>query len=315
MKPIMSGRRIAVLLPCYNEEHAIASVVSSFKTALPEATIYVYDNNSSDQTPEIARRAGALVRYEPNQGKGNVVRRMFADIDADGYILADGDGTYTAETAPSMVDLLFSEQLDMVTGVRTETDSQAYRSGHRMGNRLLTYFVTALFRRDTQDLLSGYRVFSHRFVKSFPALSAGFEIETELTVHAMELKVPTQEIPTPYGARPRGSSSKLSTYRDGLRICRTIIILLKEERPLLVLGGSALLLFVLGGGLGLPVVMDFLATGLVPKFPTAILATGIMLLAALSLFAGIILDSIARTRRELRRLNYLRYAAPGGTQR
>ena len=296
---------IAVLVPCYNEEAAIERVVREFRVALPEAAIYVYDNNSKDRTLEVARAAGAEVRVERRQGKGNVVRRMFADIEADAYVLVDGDATYHAPSARAMVQCLFDENLDMVVGCRVHTQQEAYRAGHQFGNAMLTGFVARLFGRTFSDILSGYRVFSRRFVKSFPALAVGFETETELTVHALELRMPVMEIETPYGARPEGSVSKLSTYRDGFRILRLILQLYKHERPLAYFSIVAGVLALLSVGLGLPLVFEWLRTGLVPRFPTAILATGIMIMAFLSLTVGLILETVTRGRQELKRLIYL----------
>lgn len=296
---------IAVLVPCYNEEAAIERVVREFRAALPEAAIYVYDNNSKDRTLEVARAAGAEVRVERRQGKGNVVRRMFADIEADAYVLVDGDATYHAPSARAMVQCLFDENLDMVVGCRVHTQQEAYRAGHQFGNAMLTGFVARLFGRTFSDILSGYRVFSRRFVKSFPALAVGFETETELTVHALELRMPVMEIETPYGARPEGSVSKLSTYRDGFRILRLILQLYKHERPLAYFSIVAGVLALLSVGLGLPLVFEWLRTGLVPRFPTAILATGIMVMAFLSLTVGLILETVTRGRQELKRLIYL----------
>ncbi|MEO5867634.1 MAG: glycosyltransferase family 2 protein [Sphingomonas sp.] len=304
--------RIAVLLPCYNEEAAITQTVAGFRAALPGATIYVYDNNSSDRTIDVAREAGAIVRTERMQGKGNVVRRMFADVDADIYVMADGDATYDAASAPALVRRLCDEQLDMVVGSRVKPADAAYRRGHQFGNALLTGMLARLFGRSFTDILSGYRVFSRRFVKSFPVLSAGFEIETEISVHALELKMPVAEVETPYFARPEGSESKLSTYGDGFRILNTIVQLYRIERPVLFFGtiGAGLLLvaMVLAG----PLVATYLDTGLVPRFPTAILATGLVILAALNGFAGLILDTVVRGRREVRRLAYLAHKAPEG---
>lgn len=297
--------RVAVLIPCYNEEVAVAQVVKDFRAALPQAAIYVYDNNSKDRTSEVARENGAIVRIERRQGKGNVVRRMFADIEADVYVLVDGDATYHAASAPKMVNTLIDEQLDMVVGCRVHTQTEAYRPGHVFGNAMLTGFVAKLFGRSFTDILSGYRVFSRRFVKSFPALSKGFETETELTVHALELRMPVTEIDTPYGARPEGSASKLSTYRDGWRILRLILQLYKHERPLAYFSTLALVLAVLSTGLALPVIVEYLNTGLVPRFPTAILSTGIMILAFLFLIAGVILETVTRGRQEIKRLLYL----------
>ena len=302
--------RIAVVLPCYNEEAAIADTVAGFRAALPGAAIYVYDNNSSDRTVEIARATGAEVRTERQQGKGNVVRRMFADVDADVYIMADGDLTYDPKAAPAMVAMLLSEQLDMVVGTRQHEAAEAYRGGHVLGNRLFTGLLSSLFGRSFTDIFSGYRVFSRRFVKSFPVLSAGFEIETEISVHALELKMPVGEIETAYGARPEGSASKLSTYRDGWRILKTIGTLYRVERPVLFYGSFAALLLIAAIVLAVPVILTYLDTGLVPRFPTAILITGLGIVAVLSFFAGLILDTVTRGRREMRRLAYLAYPAP-----
>jgi glycosyltransferase involved in cell wall biosynthesis len=303
--------RIAVLLPCYNEEAAIAQTVAAFRAALPGAIIYVYDNNSSDRTREIAAEAGAIVRSERMQGKGNVVRRMFADVEADIYVMADGDATYDASAAPVLVRKLLDEQLDMVVGARQSELEEAYRLGHRLGNRLFTGLLASLFGRTFSDIFSGYRVFSRRFAKSFPALSRGFETETEISVHALELVMPVGEVVTAYGARPEGSHSKLSTWRDGWRIMRTIIHLFRIERPVLFYGSFSLFLATLAIVLSIPLAITFFQTGLVPRFPTAILATGLMILAALSFFAGLILDTVVRGRREIRRLHYLGFPAPG----
>jgi glycosyltransferase involved in cell wall biosynthesis len=297
--------RVAVLIPCYNEAIAIPKVVADFRAALPEATIYVYNNNSTDGTVAAARAAGALVRHERLQGKGHVIRRMFADIEADIYVLVDGDDTYEAAAAPAMVRLLRDDGLDMVNGARASEASGAYRLGHRFGNRVLSGIVRWIFGDRFSDLLSGYRVFSRRFVKSFPALATGFETETEFTVHALELRMPVGEMTTRYKERPSGSVSKLHTYRDGLRILRTIVALVKEERPLQFFSLVGLVLFLLGLGLGIPVVTEFLHTGLVPRLPTAVLAMGLVGMAMLSLAAGLILDSVARGRKELKRLAYL----------
>jgi glycosyltransferase involved in cell wall biosynthesis len=302
---------IAILLPCYNEEAAIAQTVAGFAAALPGATIYVYDNNSADRTVAVAEAAGAVVRRERVQGKGAVVRRMFADIDADVYVMADGDATYDAASAPALVARLLDEQLDMVVGARVHTASEAYRRGHRFGNRLLTGMLARLFGRSFTDILSGYRVFSRRFVKSYPALSTGFEIETDISVHALELRMPVAEVETPYHARPEGSESKLSTYRDGWRILSTILTLYRIERPLLYFGIVGAVLAGIAVGLAIPLATTYVETGLVPRFPTAIAATGLVILAALSFTAGLILDTVVRGRREVRRLAYLAYPAPG----
>jgi len=308
----MTEPRIAVLLPCYNEEAAIAQTVAGFRAALPSAAIYVYDNNSKDRTIEVARGAGAVVRSERMQGKGNVVRRMFADVDADIYVMADGDATYDAEAAPQLVRRLIDEQLDMVVGSRVTQHDAAYRRGHVMGNRLLTGMLAKLFGRSFTDILSGYRVFSRRFVKSFPVLSGGFEIETEISVHALELRMPVGEVETRYFARPEGSASKLSTYSDGFRILNTIVTLYRIERPLLFFGAIGGLLALLALVLGIPLAITYYHTHLVPRLPTAIMATGLIILAALCFFAGLILDTVVRGRREVRRLAYLGHPAPGG---
>ena len=310
MKPPVPFR-IAVLVPCYNEEKAIGVVVADFLAALPGATIYVYDNNSRDRTAEVARAAGAVVRSERLQGKGNVVRRMFADIEADVYVLVDGDATYHAPSAPVMVDRLVRERLDMVVGCRVSADKVAYRAGHRLGNALFTGAVAELFGSRFTDILSGYRVFSRRFVKSFPAVAKGFEIETELTVHALELRMPISEMPSPYGARPAGSRSKLSTFRDGFRILLMIAVLFKDERPLRCFSIVFCVLALTSLLLAVPIGRTYIETGLVPRFPTAILATGIMLLAFLSLACGFVLDTVTHGRRELKRLAYLAIPGPG----
>jgi glycosyltransferase involved in cell wall biosynthesis len=307
--------KIAVLLPCYNEETAIAQTIAGFRAALPDATIYVYDNNSRDRTVEVARAAGAIVRTERTQGKGNVVRRMFADVDADIYVMADGDATYDATAAPALIARVLDEQLDMVVGSRVTQETAAYRRGHQFGNRAMTGILAGLFGRSFTDIFSGYRVFSRRFVKSFPVLSSGFEIETEISVHALELKMPVGEIETPYFARPEGSESKLSTYRDGFRIARTIVTLYRIERPLLFFGAIGVVLGLIGVALAVPLIITYLHTHLVPRFPTAILVTGLMIMAALNGFAGLILDTVVRGRREMRRLAYLSHRAPGGEDR
>lgn len=302
--------RIAVIVPCYNEAIAIAKVVADFRAALPEATIYVYDNNSSDDTVAVARAAGALVRRETLQGKGNVIRRAFADVDADLYVLVDGDDTYDAAAAPGMVALLQREGLDMVNGARVTDIQKAYRPGHRLGNQVLTGMVRLVFGDRISDMLSGYRVFSRRFVKSFPALAGGFETETEFTVHALDLKMPVGEVATAYKDRPVGSVSKLRTYSDGVRILRTIVVLVKEERPLQFFTIAGLFLLALAILLGVPVVGEFLRTGLVPRLPTAVLAMGVGMLAALAFACGLVLDSVSRGRKEIKRLAYLSIPAP-----
>lgn len=302
--------RIAVLLPCYNEAAAIAQTVGDFRAALPGAIIYVYDNNSSDATREIAAAAGAVVRTEKMQGKGNVVRRMFADVDADIYVMADGDATYEAAAAPALVRQLIDENLDMVVGARKSEVEAAYRRGHRLGNAMLTGMLARIFGRTFTDILSGYRIFSRRFVKSFPVLSSGFEIETEISVHALELRMPVAEQVTAYAARPEGSESKLNTWRDGFRILGTILRLFRYERPLQFFGAIAAIFAMMAVILAIPLFITYLQTGLVPRFPTAILATGLMILSALNGLCGLILDTVVRGRLEVRRLAYLAYPAP-----
>jgi glycosyltransferase involved in cell wall biosynthesis len=302
--------RIAVLLPCYNEEAAIGETIAGFRAALPAAAIYVFDNNSRDRTRDIASEAGAVVRTETQQGKGHVVRRMFADIDADIYVMADGDLTYDPKAAPAMVDLLVADQLDMVVGTRRHDEKSAYRGGHVLGNKLFTGLLSGLFGRSFSDIFSGYRVFSRRFVKSFPVLSSGFEIETEMSVHALELRMPVGEVETAYAARPEGSESKLSTFGDGWRILNTIVTLYRVERPVLFYGSIGAFLLALAIVLSVPLVITYLNTGLVPRFPTAILVTGMVIVAVLSFFAGLILDTVTRGRREIRRLAYLSVPAP-----
>ena len=302
--------RLAVLIPCFNEETAIARVVTDFRAELPEATIYVYDNNSTDRTLEVARAAGALVRRETHQGKGNVVRRMFADVEADIYVLVDGDATYDAASARALIARLIEDRLDMVVAARVEEEAQAYRPGHRTGNRLFTGFFASVFSASFTDILSGYRVFSRRFVKSFPVLSRGFEIETELSVHALELDLPVGEVPTPYYARPKGSSSKLSTWRDGLRILLTIVGLYRSERPLTFFSALGIALAAVSVVLSVPIFVTYFEEGIVPRLPTAILSTGLMLLACLSIVAGLVLDTVTRGRREMKLIAYLQHRAP-----
>jgi glycosyltransferase involved in cell wall biosynthesis len=301
--------RVAVLIPCYNEAVAIASVIAAMRKALPDAAIAVIDNNSSDDTAAVARASGAAVLHEGLQGKGHAVRRGFADIEADIYVLVDGDGTYDAAAAPAMVALLLDRRLDMVTGTRVSEAAAAYRPGHRVGNQLLTGLVGLIFGRGVSDMLSGYRAFSRRFVKTYPALATGFETETDFTVHALELAMPIAELPTAYRERAPGSVSKLNTWRDGARILRTILLLVKEQRPLQLFSLVAALLTLASLALGLPVIAEFMRTGLVPRLPTAVLATGLILLGMLALACGLILDSVARGRREMKRLAYL--AIPG----
>jgi len=306
---------VAVLVPCYNEARAIAKVVGDFRVALPGATIYVYDNNSTDGTAEAAKEAGAVVRRETHQGKGYVVRRMFNDIEADIYVLVDGDATYDAPSAPNMVAKLVSDRLDMVVATRVDRDDKAYRRGHRAGNRLLTGFVAHIFGRAFTDILSGYRVFSRRFVKSFPILSGGFEIETELTVHALELELPVGEVATPYYSRPTGSASKLSTWQDGFRILWTVLKLYRAERPLALFGSFGIALALIAIGLAIPIFITYLQQGLVPRLPTAVLSTGLMLLAFLAIACGLILDTVTRGRREAKLIAYLALRAPGEERR
>jgi glycosyltransferase involved in cell wall biosynthesis len=309
----LSRYRIAVLVPCYNEETAVAQVIADFRAALPSAKIYVYDNNSTDHTIEVARAAGAVVRRELHQGKGNVVRRMFTDIDADIYILVDGDATYDAPSAGGMIARLIEERLDMVVGARVDQEQAAYRPGHRAGNLMLTAFVTMVFGSAFTDVLSGYRVFSRRFIKSFPALSGGFEIETELTVHALELGLPVAEIATPYYARPAGSASKLNTWQDGIRILWTIVRLYRSERPLQFFLIIGVWLAALSVVLAAPVLVTYLQEGIVPRLPTVVLSTGTMLAALLSIASGLVLDTVTRGRREIKLLAYLQQEPPGGS--
>jgi glycosyltransferase involved in cell wall biosynthesis len=300
-----SSPRIAVLVPCYNEEAAVATVVADFRKALPSADIYVYDNNSKDRTAAVAREAGAEVRSERGQGKGHVVRRMFADVDADVYVLVDGDATYDAPSAPRMIAKLLGEHLDMVVGLRVDQEQAAYRRGHRTGNWMLTNFLSSVFGQAFTDILSGYRVFSRRFVKSFPVLSDGFEIETELTVHALELALPVAELETPYYARPEGSFSKLNTWGDGFRILCTILKLYRSEKPLRFFAAIGAFLALVSVGLAIPVLVTYLEEGLVPRLPTAVLSTGLMIVAVLAVSSGLVLDTVTRGRREMKLLAYL----------
>lgn len=304
-----SELRIAVLVPCYNEDAAVATVVADFRKALPSAEIYVYDNNSRDRTVSVAREAGAIVRSERRQGKGNVVRRMFADVEADVYVLVDGDATYDAPSAPRMIDKLLDEHLDMVVGLRVDQVQAAYRLGHRAGNRILTDFLSSTFGEAFKDILSGYRVFSRRFVKSFPVLSDGFEIETEFAVYALELSLPVAEVETPYYARPEGSFSKLNTWRDGFRILGTILKLYRSERPLRFFTVIGILLALGAIILAIPIVITFIETGLVPRLPTAVLSMGLMIMALLSVSSGLVLDTVTRGRREMKMLAYLSQSA------
>jgi glycosyltransferase involved in cell wall biosynthesis len=307
--------QVAVLVPCYNEEQAIAKVIADFRAAMPDATVYVYDNNSTDGTVAAARAAGAVVRRETYQGKGHVVRRMFNDVEADVYVLVDGDATYDAPSAPAMVGKLVEERLDMVVATRIDRDEAAYRRGHRTGNMLLTRFVAHMFGRSFTDILSGYRAFSRRFVKSFPILSGGFEIETELTVHALELELPVGEIATPYYSRVSGSASKLSTWSDGFRILWTVLKLYRAERPLSLFGAFGAALGIMSIGLAIPIFITYVQEGLVPRLPTAVLSTGLMLLAFLSIAVGLILDTVTRGRREFKLIAYLALRAPGEDRR
>lgn len=304
-------QRVAVLVPCFNESAAIAQVVHAFHEALPDASIFVYDNNSSDDTAAIARAAGAHVRTETHQGKGNVIRRMFADVDADVYLLVDGDATYDAPSAPLMISRLIDDRLDMVVAARVDHDVAAYRHGHRFGNRILSGFITNTFGESFTDILSGYRVFSRRFVKSFPVLSDGFEIETELTVHALELALPVGEIKTPYYARPEGSFSKLNTWRDGFRILRTIGKLYRSERPLRCFSAIGAILTLIAIALAVPIFVTYVEQGIVPRLPTAVLAMGLIIVAVLSVASGLILDTVTRGRREMKLLAYLAQDPPG----
>lgn len=299
--------RVAVLVPCYNEEATVAAVVRDFRTVLPDAVVYVYDNNSTDETVARAKEAGAVVGLERRQGKGYVVQRMFADVDADVYLLVDGDDTYDAASAPELVELLQREHLDMVCGSRVAQAEAAYRPGHVFGNKMLTGLVRVLFGQRFKDMLTGYRCMSRRFVKSFPALATGFETETELTVHALSLDLPVSEVETRYRERPEGSVSKLSTFRDGFRILGLILGLLRHERPRLFYGLLSALFALTSLGIGLPVVFEYFETGLVPRFPTAILASALAIIAVISYFSGLILETIVMGRKEQKLLAYLRY--------
>jgi glycosyltransferase involved in cell wall biosynthesis len=301
---------IAVLIPCYNEEATIAKVARDFANVLPGAQVYVYDNNSSDSSLQRAAEAGAILRAEPQQGKGHVVRRMFSDITADIYVLVDGDDTYDAAAAPALVKALTEGPYDMVSAVRVEESAAAYRRGHLFGNRAISWAVGQLFGRRSSDVLSGYRAFSNRVVKSFPALARGFEIETELTVHALQLRLPVAEVETPYRERPLGSFSKLKTFSDGARILCTIFYLVKEEKPLAFFGAIGAVMALVSLWLGLPVVEEYMQTGLVPRLPTAVLATSFMLLSFMSCGLGLILDSLTHARLEAKRMHYLRFTAP-----
>lgn len=302
----MSNKKIAVIVPCYNEAQAVYKVVSDFRKSLPAADIYVFDNNSTDETAAVASEAGAIVRHVGYKGKGNVVRRMFADVDADIYVMVDGDDTYEAAAAPKMIEHLLNDNLDMVVGTRVENgDEKTYRPGHRFGNKMLTGTVSKIFKGSFSDMLSGYRVFSRRYAKSFPSHSHGFEIETELTIHALELRMHIGEVQTAYGERPEGSVSKLSTYRDGIKILRTIIQLYAYERPLFFYTMIALFMATISFILGVPLIDEYLQTGLVPRFPTAIAAASVMVMGMLSLICGVISHLITVSRRETKYLAYL----------
>jgi glycosyltransferase involved in cell wall biosynthesis len=307
--------KIAVLIPCYNEEAAVAKVINDFRSALPAATIFVFDNNSTDNTKSVARAAGAEVFQEKHRGKGFVVRRMFSDVEADIYVLVDGDATYDAPSVQPMIERLLEDRLDMVVGSRVDCEQAAYRVGHRTGNKLLSAFIASVFGSTFNDVLSGYRVFSRRFVKSFPVLSGGFEIETELAIHALELGLAVDEINTPYYARPMDTTSKLNTWRDGFRILLTIFSLYRAERPLAFFTGVGAMAAIASIGFAIPIVMTYLETGLVPRLPTAVLATGLMLSAFLCMAAGLILDTVTRGRREMKLLAYLSHRAPGQERR
>jgi glycosyltransferase involved in cell wall biosynthesis len=316
--PVATGRqdparapRVAVLIPCHNEATTIGKVVRGFKSALPDADVWVFDNNSTDDTVPEAQAAGAQVRRASLQGKGNVVRRMFADVDADVYLLVDGDDTYDPKIAPTLVRRLIDDELDMISVARVSTHDSAFRAGHKFGNRLLSGVVRSVFGRQFKDMLSGYRAFSRRFVKSFPAHSHGFEIETELTVHTLQMRLPSAEIEAAYGARPDGSESKLSTFRDGWRILRMIGLLVREERPLQFFGAAGLIAGAVAAMLALPVVFEFFRSGLVPRFPTLIVAVSLSIVALLSFVCGLILDTVSRARLEHRRLAYLATPGPG----
>lgn len=299
--------RIAVLLPCYNEGKAISQVVGQLKTTLPSAIIYVYDNNSTDDTSQQAHLAGAIVRKEPKQGKGQVVRRMFSDIDADIYLMMDGDGTYDVASAPKLIQALIDEQLDMVIGTRAQNE-QAFRKGHQFGNKIFNMTLKTLFQSNFTDIFSGYRVFSKRFVKSFPALTTGFDTETELSVHALEINCPCQEIETPFFERALGTASKLNTFKDGFRILWRMCFLFKEVKPFYFFGIIALVFFLLSMGLGYPVIKTYFLTQWVYKVPTAILAAALMILSFISFTCGLILSSVSYARREMKKLMYLNHS-------
>jgi hypothetical protein len=305
-----SDLRLAVIIPCFNEDRTIARVVDAFKKNLPASTVYVFDNNSTDKTAELAASAGAEVRKVSRQGKGYVVRQMFSDVEADMYVLVDGDDTYDATAAPGLIELMRKERLDFLNAARVSLNDGAYRTGHRFGNAIINFAVQTIFGREFSDMLSGYKVFSRRYVKSFPAMSSGFEIETEFTIHALELKMACGEVDAIYRPRPPGSASKLRTIPDGLRIAGLILRLVRDERPLTFFTILSTALFVMGMAFGIPVVAEYFSTGLVPRLPTAVLSAGLVLLSAMSFFAGLILDLVTKTRREIKRLAYLAAGPP-----
>jgi glycosyltransferase involved in cell wall biosynthesis len=312
--PVFDQYQIAVLVPCFNEEATVGKVVADFCNELPTAAIYVFDNNSTDRTAELAASAGAFVIRETRQGKGNVIRRMFAEVEADIYVLVDGDDTYDASAARQFVERLLRDRLDFINGARQPVADAAYRRGHQFGNIVLSSLVQAIFGRQFRDMLSGYKVFSRRFVKSFPAMSRGFEIETELSIHALELRMPCAEIPTTYRERPVGSESKLRTFRDGWRILTLIIKLIKDERPLRFFGAAGAVLMLVAIGLVLPLVGEYLQTGLVPRIPTAVLCSALAITSILSVFTGLIMDMITKSRQEMKRLFYLSIPAQPPSQ-
>ncbi|MCB0080292.1 MAG: glycosyltransferase [Caldilineaceae bacterium] len=299
--------RVALIVPCFNEALAIGVVLEEFAAVMPELELHVFDNNSSDGTAEVAMRYGAQVHSVRRQGKGNVVRRMFADVDADIYVMVDGDATYDASSLREHIDLMIAEDLDMVLGRRTDLGGGVqYRAGHRIGNRIITWVAMKIFAGAFEDMLSGYRIFSRRFVKSFGASSHGFETETELTVHALELRMACTEVPVGYRSRLEGSVSKLSTYRDGWRILRTIAWLISSEKPLAAFGAVGVTAMLMSFGMAVPLFLSYLNTGLVPRMPTAILAVGFMLFGVISLVCGVLLDHVTFSRREVKYLQYLR---------
>ncbi|MFT4234132.1 MAG: glycosyltransferase [Microbacterium sp.] len=305
----MSSPAVAAIVPCYNEEFAIAKVVTDLKSAVPDIDVYVYDNNSSDRTAAVARNAGAIVRFEARRGKGNVIRRAFADVDADIYVMVDGDDTYDAGALPRMIETLRRGPYDHVLGVRKQQTETAYRPGHDLGNRAFSRLVGTVFGDDVSDMLSGYRVMSRRFVKSFPAASREFEIETELTVHVMSIRAPQTEVRVGFRDRPKGSESKLRTYHDGLRILSLVVQLIRHEKPALFYGIVGLIVIAAGLALGIPVFVEYAANGVVDRLPTAVAAVGCVILGALAITAGIVLKGVLQVRREQSRLIYLQYPA------